>query len=75
MGPAGLLGFQMLLPQSLSEHWEGGRESKSRRWEDGQLGKKRSSSRVSKEALPRQLWVVLDSGGLLSASTFLCLQC
>lgn len=22
--PAGLLGFQMLLPQSLSEHWEGG---------------------------------------------------
>lgn len=26
VGPAGLLGFQMLLPQSLSEHWEGGRE-------------------------------------------------
>lgn len=30
--PAGLLGFQMLLPQSLSEHWEGG--SKSSCWED-----------------------------------------
>lgn len=26
VGPAGLLGFQMLLPQSLSKHCEGGRE-------------------------------------------------
>lgn len=47
VGPAGLLGFQVLLPQSLPEHWEGTRAvSKSRCWRrEGQLGK-RPSPRV-----------------------------